>query len=173
MEKVELRPDCTRCAALCCVVFAFDRRQGFAIDKRNGEPCPHLDGQSACRIYADREEQGFAGCVSYDCYGAGQRVTQDLFGGRSWFDEPALLPDMTRAFIAMRAVHELLFLLEAAGKIDLSVKDRYILRVLTARLAPEQGWPVDRLVAFRDSRLEKCTRKFLSSLRSYYTEKRA
>lgn len=171
MAEISTIPDCSRCAALCCVAFAFDRRQGFPIDKRNGEPCPHLDAAMGCRIYAERGSLGFEGCITYDCYGAGQRVTQELFGGRSWRDEPGLLPAMTETFIAMRAVHELIFLLKAAAAMPLSEKDRFIIRVLAARLCPDGGWPRDQLLSFRQGRLERCIRKFLGSLRRYYAQK--
>lgn len=59
----------------------------------------------AAKIHAERVARGFRGCVAYDCYGAGQRVTR------------ALGPDALDAFLARREVHELLWLLTEARKL--------------------------------------------------------
>jgi hypothetical protein len=117
-----LRPDCQRCAALCCLL-AFDRSALFAFDKPAGVPCPHLD-RHRCGIHRDREHAGFGGCARYDCHGAGQRVTQELFQGRSWRDHPDLTGPMLEAFLAMREAHEWLWLLEAAAALPLDPDQR-------------------------------------------------
>lgn len=119
----ELTADCARCAALCCAAFAFEPSESFAIHKDAGAPCPHLDGASRCAIHATRAERGFSGCVQYDCHGAGQRVTQILFAGRSWRSDPALLAPMLAAFEIVRRAHELLLLLKEARRFDLSLED--------------------------------------------------
>ena len=41
---MELRADCTRCFALCCVAPAFAASADFAIDKPAGQPCPNPTG---------------------------------------------------------------------------------------------------------------------------------
>ena len=51
--------------------------------------------------------QGFPGCASFDCYGAGQHVTQQLFGGRSWQESPELAAKMFSAYARQRALHEM------------------------------------------------------------------
>lgn len=124
MSQVELRADCARCAALCCVAFHFERSDQFAVDKPAGQPCRHLSRTGRCTIHRRRADRGFAGCVGYDCHGAGQRVTQALFGGRSWRDDPALLPPMVDAFLAVERAHRLLALLAPAGDLALSARDR-------------------------------------------------
>src|SRR5580698_9598172 len=111
MLTPELRADCARCAALCCVVFAFDRSKWFASGKPGGAPRAKLSVDHRCTIHDRLAERGFGGCAAYDCLGAGQRVVQELFSGRSWRDDVALLPAMTDSFRAMRLVHELLLLL--------------------------------------------------------------
>lgn len=140
VTKTTLRADCQRCAALCCVALAFDRGELFGFDKPAGTPCPHLSGTGRCTIHAQRSQRGFAGCVRYECYGAGQRVTQELFGGRSWQTEPHLLPRMLEAFRAMRQAHELLVLLEAATRLPLRAGERERLEELRAALEPDPGW---------------------------------
>jgi hypothetical protein len=108
-----LRADCTRCAALCCVALAFDRSALFAYDKKAGEACRHLDRNGRCAIHASRKEVGFGGCAAYDCLGAGQFVTQTVFGGRSWRDDASLLGPMIMAFALVRELRGLLLLLNA------------------------------------------------------------
>jgi hypothetical protein len=65
------------------VVPAFYAVQGFAFDKPPHSPCRHLTLENRCEIHARLAARGFPGCVSFDCYGAGQRVTQEL-NGMSW-----------------------------------------------------------------------------------------
>ncbi|MHA6785037.1 pentapeptide repeat-containing protein [Pseudonocardia saturnea] len=113
---MELRADCTRCAALCCVVPAFAASADFAIDKPAGTPCPNLRPDHGCGIHATLRERGFAGCTVYDCFGAGQQVVQVTFGGRVDGRVAAVFP-------TMRVLHELLYLLtealdHCAGPVD-------------------------------------------------------
>jgi hypothetical protein len=140
MNVATLRADCARCAGLCCVALAFDRSPLFAIHKAAGEPCPNLEPRGRCRIHADRERAGFAGCVAYDCLGAGQRVVQEVFAGRSWRDDAALMAPMLRAFQVMREVHGLLVLLHQASRLALTPDQRAALTRLEAALQPADGW---------------------------------
>jgi len=134
MSEITLRPDCGRCAALCCVALAFDRGALFGFDKAAGAPCAHLTACGRCAIHRSRARRGFGGCVGYDCHGAGQRVTQALFGGHSWQDEPALLGPMSEAFVVVRRAHELLMLLRQARRLSLSPTERRRLAALEASL---------------------------------------
>jgi hypothetical protein len=175
MDDLVLRADCARCAALCCVSLAFDRSELFGFDKAAGVACPHLgrEGVSGgaprtphrCGIYPELERMGFAGCAGYDCLGAGQRVTQELFGGRSWREHPALARSMFDAFRAMRQVHELLSLLQTAGQLPLSPAQARRRGELCAALCPPQGWSVESIEAFERGQLPGEIRSFLASLR--------
>ena len=62
---------------------AFYAVQGFGFDKPPHAACRHLTLENRCEIHATLADSGFPGCVSFDCYGAGQRVTQEL-NGMSW-----------------------------------------------------------------------------------------
>ena len=73
---MELTADCTRCVGLCCVVLPFSRSADFAFDKQAGTPCRHLTADARCRIHDRLGESGMRGCVAYDCFGAGQSVTE-------------------------------------------------------------------------------------------------
>lgn len=115
-HRADLRADCTRCFALCCVAPAFAASTDFAIDKPAGQPCPNLRPDFRCGIHADLRTRGFAGCTVYDCFGAGQRVAQVTFGGRDWRQAPQTAGPMFAGFAVMRQLHELLwYLAEARG----------------------------------------------------------
>jgi hypothetical protein len=110
----ELRADCTRCFGLCCVVPAFAASADFAIDKPAGEPCPQLRTDFRCGIHAELRDRGFPGCTVYDCFGAGQHVAQETFGGRDWRTHPELAESMFAVFGVVRELHELLWYLTDA-----------------------------------------------------------
>jgi hypothetical protein len=93
--RADLRADCAHCAALCCVLPGFTASADFAIDKPPGTPCPNLAADHRCTVHDRLRPLGFAGCVAYDCFGAGQRAVR---GGQ---------PE--RTFAALRHLHELLW----------------------------------------------------------------
>jgi uncharacterized protein YjbI with pentapeptide repeats len=109
-----LRADCGRCFGLCCVAPAFSASADFAIDKPAGHPCPHLRADFRCGIHNDLRRHGFPGCAVYDCFGAGQQVSQVTFAGRDWHQEPQAATQMFAVFAIMRQLHELLWYLAAA-----------------------------------------------------------
>ena len=102
----ELRPDCSRCAGLCCVALPFSRGADFPVDKPGGVPCGNLLIDDRCGIHDRLAETGWRGCVTFDCFGAGQRVMQETFRGRTWRDDPDPgLP--ARMFSVLPVVHQL------------------------------------------------------------------
>lgn len=111
---LENRSDCTRCAALCCIAYPSQDMPGFAAAKDAGEACPKLANDGRCTIYADRADRGFAGCIRFECFGAGQHVVQHLFEGKDWRSEPALMGAMIESFLTMRPVSDLAFLVSRA-----------------------------------------------------------
>jgi hypothetical protein len=114
--RLDLKADCSRCFGLCCVVPAFTASADFAIDKPAGQPCPNLGADFGCSIHDRLRRSGFGGCAAYDCFGAGQKVAQDTFGGRDWRRAPEIAGPMFAAFDVMRQLHELLwYLREALG----------------------------------------------------------
>ncbi|MCY1140639.1 pentapeptide repeat-containing protein [Actinoplanes sp. Pm04-4] len=113
MPERKLHADCSRCAALCCVAPAFAKSSDFAIDKPAGTPCRNLGGH-LCTIHERLDASGFHGCVVFDCFGAGQRLTQETFGGRDWHEKPQMLTLLP----IMRQLHELMWLITEALKID-------------------------------------------------------
>src|SRR5215471_13450734 len=103
MRRSDLVPDCGSCAAICCVATSFEASEDFAFDKPAGARCRHLTVECRCAIHDGLVKRGLSGCAVYDCYGAGQRVTRAL----------ASAPEAERneAFLMLRVVHELLWLL--------------------------------------------------------------
>jgi uncharacterized protein YjbI with pentapeptide repeats len=106
LPPLELAADCSRCAGLCCVVPAFARSSDFAVDKPAGTPCRHLRDDRRCGIHDDLRGRGFRGCAVFDCFGAGQQITQVTYAGADWRTGPdaGAMPDVFRV---MRALHEL------------------------------------------------------------------
>jgi predicted GNAT superfamily acetyltransferase len=109
-----LRPDCAACCGLCCVAPAFDAGQGFGFDKPAHTPCLHLTAACRCAIYDRLADKGFPGCVVFDCYGAGQWITQHLFKGASWQDSPQVAQQMFEAYTRLRPLRELMAMLTLA-----------------------------------------------------------
>lgn len=112
-----LRADCARCAALCCVAPAFAASADFAIDKKAGQPCPNLAADFRCGIHDRLRQTGFPGCTAFDCFGAGQQVTQVTFGGQDWRRTPGIAASMFAVFPVMRQLHELLWYLTEALRV--------------------------------------------------------
>ncbi|HEX5828944.1 MAG TPA: pentapeptide repeat-containing protein [Candidatus Limnocylindrales bacterium] len=109
-----LEADCSACVGLCCVAPAFAASADFAFDKPAGDPCPNLEDDDRCRIHDRLRPSGFAGCVVFDCFGAGQRVTGELLPGTSWRAGEAEAAALFGAFAAALPLHELLYYLRAA-----------------------------------------------------------
>ncbi|QIG43261.1 pentapeptide repeat-containing protein [Nocardioides anomalus] len=110
-----LAPDCSRCVGLCCVALPFRESAGFAFAKDAGEPCRHLGSTYACRIHAELLQVGMSGCTTYECFGAGQHVTQEVYAGASWRDDPEGGAEMFEVFAVVQRLHEMLVLLDQAA----------------------------------------------------------
>ena len=111
---MDLAADCARCTGLCCVAPAFSASADFGFDKPAGRPCRHLQPAFRCDIHARLRSDGMRGCAVYDCFGAGQQVSQVTFAGADWRTMPHLAGQVFEAFAVMRQLHELLWYLTAA-----------------------------------------------------------
>jgi uncharacterized protein YjbI with pentapeptide repeats len=113
---LELRADCSRCLGLCCVALVFAASADFRFDKPAGVACRHLGPDSRCGIHDRLRQEGMPGCVAYDCFGAGQHVTQVTMAGADWRQSPETAERMFDVFPVMRQLHELAwYLTEALG----------------------------------------------------------
>jgi uncharacterized protein YjbI with pentapeptide repeats len=113
----ELRADCGSCFGLCCVALPFTASADFAITKAAGQPCPNLAADFRCGVHGRLRGNGFAGCAAFDCFGAGQKVSQVTFGGRDWRAAPDTARPMFDAFAVQRQLHELLWYLTQARRL--------------------------------------------------------
>ncbi len=104
----------------------------------------------------------------FDCLGAGQRVVQEIYAGRSWREDPDLLPGMWSTLTALRGVHELILLLATAAKAPLAKEERATLETLQAELEPVEGWTAQSLEAFGQGTLARRVREFLPSLQRHF-----
>lgn len=109
-----LQADCGSCFGLCCVALPFAASADFAIDKEAGQPCPNLRADFSCGTHSRLRQQGFPGCTVFDCFGAGQKVSQVTFGGQDWRQAPHSARQMFDVFPVMRQLHELLWYLTEA-----------------------------------------------------------
>jgi uncharacterized protein YjbI with pentapeptide repeats len=116
VDRLALVADCGSCFGLCCVALAFERSADFPVDKDAGDPCKHLDEGFGCSIHADLRSEGYRGCTVYDCFGAGQQVSQVTFGGVSWREAPETSGAMFAALPVMRQLHEMLWYLTEASE---------------------------------------------------------
>ncbi|SMC84075.1 pentapeptide repeat-containing protein [Lentzea albidocapillata] len=112
----ELKGDCANCFGLCCVALPFAKSADFAATKDAGTPCRNLLADHRCGIHDQLRPKGYAGCTVYDCFGAGQRVSQTVFAGVDW--RTAEREKMFAVFPVVRQLHELLWYLAEAGRLD-------------------------------------------------------
>ena len=120
LEITDLHADCSRCAALCCVLLPFRREGGFGADKAGGVACANLLADDRCGIHDRLGESGWTGCVAFDCFGAGQFVTERTYAGRSWRGGSADVGEMGAVLTVQRLLHEMLHHL---AEVDLRAPD--------------------------------------------------
>lgn len=114
-----LSADCANCFGLCCAALPFAASADFAHDKPAGKPCVNLRDDHRCGIHTELRTKGYAGCTVYDCFGAGQHVSQVTFGGQDWRTGPkARARLMFDVFPVVRRLHELLWYLTEALDLD-------------------------------------------------------
>src|SRR5580698_6148238 len=113
-QMSKLRADCDRCCGLCCVVPDHLALQGFRADKPAERPCTHLDRDNRCTVYEARASHGYTACAGFDCFGAGQWITNALFNGAHWNDSPDCAHQMFAAYRYWAPRFEAAALLEAA-----------------------------------------------------------
>lgn len=109
-----LHADCENCFALCCVALNFAATADFAIDKEAGKPCPNLQSDFRCSIHKGLRQKGFKGCTVFECFGAGQKVSQVTFEGVDWRENPETAKKMFDVFPIMQQLQEMIWYLNEA-----------------------------------------------------------
>ncbi|WP_375709761.1 pentapeptide repeat-containing protein [Mesobacillus foraminis] len=110
----QLKADCESCFGLCCVALPYVKGADFAFDKTGGSPCRNLQSDYRCSIHTKLRESGFRGCAVYECFGAGQKVSQSTYGGSDWRSRPETAQEMFSVFPVMQQLHEMLYYLHEA-----------------------------------------------------------
>ncbi|MFF2089195.1 pentapeptide repeat-containing protein [Paenibacillus sp. NPDC058174] len=113
-RRAELLGDCENCFGLCCVALPFGASSDFAVDKNAGQACNHLQQNFRCGIHDRLRPQGFRGCTVYDCFGAGQKISNTTFKGKSWREAPETAKLMFDVLPVMRQLQELLWYINEA-----------------------------------------------------------
>ncbi len=108
MTKNNLRADCEKCFGLCCVALPYAKSADFAFDKSGGTPCKNLQEDYRCRIHSNLRNEGFKGCTVYECFGAGQKVSQVTYKGEDWRTNQKAAKEMFDIFPIMQQLHEML-----------------------------------------------------------------
>lgn len=112
--NLAFKSDCEQCFGLCCVALPYAISADFPINKDGGVPCRHLSTDHRCHIHHELKHKGFNGCVSYECFGAGQYVSQKMYDGQDWRNNPELSKEMFAVFPLTQQLHEMLWYLDQA-----------------------------------------------------------
>ena len=110
----DLSADCTNCFGLCCVALPYAKSADFGFDKDGGVPCKSLTKDYRCEIHNNLRTKGFRGCTVYDCFGAGQKVSQHTYEGIDWRGDSALGNEMFQVFLIMQQLSEMLYFINEA-----------------------------------------------------------
>jgi uncharacterized protein YjbI with pentapeptide repeats len=117
-----LKIECEKCFGLCCVALYFSASEGFPKDKAAGTPCSNLNQEFKCGVHKDLRKKGFKGCTAYDCFGAGQKIAQVTYEGQDWKQGKQPAKQMMEVFLIMRQLHEILWYLAEAYRVQTSKK---------------------------------------------------
>ncbi len=113
-----LRVDCEKCFGFCCIALYFSASEGFPTDKDAGNPCINLQPNFSCAIHKSLRDKGIKGCTAYDCFRAGQKTAQVTYGGHDWRQVKEWAKQMFEVFLIMRQLHEMLWYLTEALRIQ-------------------------------------------------------
>lgn len=114
----KFQSDCEKCFGLCCVALPYAKSADFAFNKEGGVPCRNLCQDNRCSIHEHLRDKGFNGCVTYECFGAGQHVSQEIFKGNDWRGNPELSKEMFAVFPIVQQLHEMLYYLNQALELE-------------------------------------------------------
>lgn len=116
----DLKADCANCFGLCCVALPYAKSADFAFDKEGGTSCSNLQADYRCGIHSDLRKKGFKGCTVYECFGAGQKVSQITYKGKNWRDNKGQAKEMFDVFPIMQQLHEMLLFLHEARSLEVA-----------------------------------------------------
>lgn len=103
----KLRIDCEKCSGLCCVALYCMKTDGFPSDKEAGVPCKHLMSDFCCDIHPALVSKNMRGCLAYDCFGAGQKVTQQCYSNINWKSTSDKANEIFQVFLNIFQLHQM------------------------------------------------------------------
>lgn len=116
-ESYRLTSDCSKCSGLCCIALYCFQSDGFPQNKPIGKPCIHLMDNYKCKIHSNLESMGMRGCIAYDCFGAGQYLTENIYGGVTWQTQPKRTKEICDMFVLVYRLFQLRFFLYESKKL--------------------------------------------------------
>lgn len=139
-----LKIDCPNCCGICCAALYYAKSEGFPSDKPAGQPCGMLSEDFSCSIHEKLASCNLKGCMAYDCLGAGQKVTQNIYKGKDWRSTPQIKDQMFQVFLIVYQLHQMLWYLTEALTLTCAVKYKDQINILIqeneamTRLLPEE-----------------------------------
>ena len=118
----ELKCNCENCFGLCCTALFFSACDGFPQNKDTGKPCINLKQDFTCSIHNTLLKKRLKGCISYECFGAGQKIAQKTFNKISWRKDPQSASKMFDTFLIIRQIHEMLWYLVQSYTLEKKIK---------------------------------------------------
>lgn len=116
---------------MCCVALYFSKAEGFPENKKAGTPCKNLQTDYQCSIHAQLSANSLKGCISYDCFGAGQQVTSLMPKRPIWNAISPKEKDMIfSAFLTVMQLHHSLWYLAEATTLCLPKTEKEQLELL-------------------------------------------
>ena len=117
-ELEQLKADCSKCSGLCCIGLFFSKVDGFPENKMAGKPCTKLQKDYRCNIHGELKKLKMKGCIGYDCFGAGQHVTQYIYKGETWQTSQEQSKEIFEVFVKIFQFHQMRYFLEESMTID-------------------------------------------------------
>ena len=138
----KLRIDCNNCSGLCCVALYCAKTDGFPENKNAGIPCKYLNSDFQCEIHSKLIDMNMRGCLAYDCFGAGQKVTQDLFPNTTWKSDQEKSKIIFEVFLRVFQLHQMeWYLLESLTLVkDKNLSDNIEQLILKIEHVLEQSY---------------------------------
>ncbi|AKL96061.1 hypothetical protein CACET_c26160 [Clostridium aceticum] len=122
-ERLEqFKVDCSKCSGLCCTALFFSKIDGFPENKKAGKPCTKLQSDYRCKIHHELEKRNMKGCIGYDCFGAGQHVTQYIYKGETWQTSQEQSEEIFDVFVIIFQLYQMRYFLEES-KIIIPAKE--------------------------------------------------
>lgn len=116
----ELTIDCKKCSGLCCVALFCSKMDGFPEDKQADVPCKYLQTDFKCEIHTQLSKKNMKGCLTYECFGAGQKVTQLYSSEGNWSTNPYKRKEIYKMFLIITQLHQMSWYLIEAIQLNLS-----------------------------------------------------